>query len=341
MLKFIFKFFLSTIILGACILLLVDQISDFLENDEGTNSAKIEAQIKSLQRLPDSKTKNGISRAVAPKQCEAAYLSTLKAKTNDDYENALLIYKRCSAEGHSPSQYALGRNYLIGWGNTPKNYTAALPLLKKTAAEGYALAHYFLGTAYYYGKGVAKNYKTAATWFGHFNANNPHDSSFLHLGLIHISGGYGVSKNYKLAKKWFDLIDQRYSRKSIFTAAQYNLGLIYLNGGYGMTTDYKTAKKFFALAADGRHSGAQRHLGKMYFFGQGVPKNNITALQWFQLAETLPVTNLDNCLRNKPCGVDNIPKTFAKRIRQKMTSADISTAKKLVRDCVQKQYKGC
>ena len=107
--------------------------------------------------------------------------------------------------------------------------------------------------------------------------------------------------------------------------AQSNLGLMYRRG-QGVPQDYKTAVKWYRLAAEQGNALAQTNLGTMFFLGEGVIQDNVYAHMWWNIAAsfgaTLAVKNRD---------------IVAKR----MTPADISAAQKLVRECVEKNYRGC
>ncbi len=65
--------------------------------------------------------------------------------------------------------------------------------------------------------------------------------------------------------------------------AQYNLGKMYYFGK-GVPQDYKTAVKWFTLAAEQGIAGAQTNLGLMYYNGEGVPQDDKSALKWYTLA---------------------------------------------------------
>lgn len=63
--------------------------------------------------------------------------------------------------------------------------------------------------------------------------------------------------------------------------AQYNLGVMYVFG-QGVPKDYVTARKWFEKAAAQGHAGAQFALGAIYDRGQGVPQDYVTARKWFE-----------------------------------------------------------
>ena len=66
-------------------------------------------------------------------------------------------------------------------------------------------------------------------------------------------------------------------------AAQGNLGVMY-EKGQGVPRDDKTAVKWSRLAAKQGNAAAQGNLGVMYEKGQGVPQDDKTAVKWYRLA---------------------------------------------------------
>jgi len=65
--------------------------------------------------------------------------------------------------------------------------------------------------------------------------------------------------------------------------AQTFLGMLYRNG-QGVPRDDKTAVKWYRLAAKQEYAAAQFNLGRMYYHGMGVPQDDKTAVKWFRLA---------------------------------------------------------
>ena len=84
--------------------------------------------------------------------------------------------------------------------------------------------------------------------------------------------------------------------------------------------------KCYKLAAEEGDADAQGNLGAKYAFGLGVLKHCIPAHIWENLA-AMNGNKLGAKLRDD--------------FEKKMTPADISTAQKLARECVRKNYKGC
>ena len=139
------------------------------------------------------------------------------------------------------------------------------------------------------------------------------------LGLMY-DNGQGVLQDYKNAAKWYKL-----AAEQGYASAQYNLGVIYEKGD-GLVQDYKTAVKWYKLAAEQGDTPAQYNLGLMYAKGHGVIQDNIYAHMWWNISAS---NGHRNAVKNRDI------------IMKRMTTADISTAQKLARECVRKKYKGC
>ncbi|MDB0048246.1 sel1 repeat family protein [Burkholderiaceae bacterium] len=107
--------------------------------------------------------------------------------------------------------------------------------------------------------------------------------------------------------------------------AQFNLALMYKNG-QGVPQDYKQAVKWYTKAAEQGNANAQYSLGYRYANGQGVPQDNVYAHMWFNLAAA---NGDEDASKNRDI------------IAKRMTTADISKAQSLARECLKKNYKGC
>jgi hypothetical protein len=139
------------------------------------------------------------------------------------------------------------------------------------------------------------------------------------LGFMYAKG-QGVPQDYKQAVKWYtEAAEQGHAK------AQHNLGLMYDNG-QGVPQDYKQAVKWYTKAAEQGDADAQFNLGLMYAKGQGVPQDNVYAHMWFNLAAA---NGQENASKARDIVADS------------MTTADISKAQSLARECLKKNYKGC
>ena len=93
------------------------------------------------------------------------------------------------------------------------------------------------------------------------------------LGGIY-KNGRGVPKDYGEAAKWYGM-----AAGQDYTPAQRSLGDLYKD-----RRDYREAAKWYRLAADRGDASAQFSLASMYIDGQGVPKDDVLAYVWLNLA---------------------------------------------------------
>ena len=107
--------------------------------------------------------------------------------------------------------------------------------------------------------------------------------------------------------------------------AQFRIGIMYYEG-LGVTKDDINAVKWYTLAAEQASGIAQNNLARMYKNGYGVIQDNIYTHMWANISASNGVEN----------GF-----TLRDRVAKEMTSADISQAQKLARECVAKNYKDC
>jgi len=63
--------------------------------------------------------------------------------------------------------------------------------------------------------------------------------------------------------------------------AQYNLGLLYANG-QGVPKDDAQARQWYEKAAVQGHADAQVNLGSLYDYGRGVPQDFKMAVKWYR-----------------------------------------------------------
>ena len=139
------------------------------------------------------------------------------------------------------------------------------------------------------------------------------------LGVMY-EEGKGVPQDYKTAVKWYKLAAEQGDAD-----AQTQMGFMY-NKGKGVPQNDKTAVKWWTLAAEQGNALAQGNLGAGYAFGRGVLKDYVYAHMWGNIAATN-----GNAVGTK----------LRDFVEKKMTPADLSTAQKLARECVRKNYKGC
>lgn len=99
--------------------------------------------------------------------------------------------------------------------------------------------------------------------------------------------------------------------------AQNDLGFMYQNG-YGVKQNYETALKWFQLSAEQGEPTAQQNLARL-FYG-GIMEDYIYSYMWAHLSDEASLIESLSVL---------------------MSSEDISKAKNLAIECLEKNYKGC
>ena len=107
--------------------------------------------------------------------------------------------------------------------------------------------------------------------------------------------------------------------------AQSYLGFMYHNGT-GVLQDYAEAVKFYRSAAEQGNDFAQFKLGFMYEKGKGVLQNNVMAHVWYNIAAANGAEKAGE---------------WREKTAAKMTSADISKAQSMARECMSSNYKNC
>ena len=108
-------------------------------------------------------------------------------------------------------------------------------------------------------------------------------------------------------------------------AAQIELANSYRKGIH-VTQDYKTAVKWYTLAAEQGNALAQYNLGRLHYFGTGVPESLVYAYIWAK--------------QSSSNGIE-MGAELTELLTELMTENQIKEAKKLANECVIKKYKGC
>ena len=90
--------------------------------------------------------------------------------------------------------------------------------------------------------------------------------------------------------------------------------------------DYATALREFKPLAEQGDAYAQYNLGVMYHEGKGVIQDYVRAHMWWNIAASQG---------------DKDAIEYRDIVAKEMTPSQIKKAKKLARECVKKNYKGC
>jgi len=214
-----------------------------------------------------------------------------------DYEEAVKWYRLGAEQGDINAQYNLGLMYENGQG-VQQDYKEAVKWYRLGAEQGGVNAQYNLGLMYSTGKGTPQSHKESIKWLLKVAEQNQVVTSMKAQRLIRA--------NYHQLHKQIAEEGDSYAQR--FLGASYYLGL-------GVTQDYAEAAKWYKKAAEKEDRIAQNILGAMYAKGKGVSKDFVEAYKWFSIS-----------------GKTGNGRMYKEKIgKQKMTSAQIAKAQKLVR----------
>jgi TPR repeat protein len=200
-------------------------------------------------------------------------------------------------------QFSLGLKYERGDG-VEKDYVRAFELFQLSAEQGHALAQNRLGTLYNYGRGTEKDQKKAFECFLSSAKQGSGEAQY-NLAFMYNYGNSAVEKDPAKAAEWYGKAAAQGHEKAKAalenlrpkgTTPQpkpaptppvkdptelYNLGRKYFNGD-GVAKDDEKAFEYFRDAAERGHASAQNWLGFMYDRGRGVVQDDAKAVEWYR-----------------------------------------------------------
>jgi len=141
-----------------------------------------------------------------------------------------------------------------------------LRCMQESAAMGHVVAMFNLGTMYSEGVGTDQNTKAAIVWYQKA-AEKREPRAAYNLGLM-FANGSGVAKNMATAVEWFK------------KAAEMN----YENNAFGTDAG---AVEWYKQVAEEANARASQTVGRIYYNGDGIPKNREEAAKWFRRAADL------------------------------------------------------
>jgi TPR repeat protein len=103
-----------------------------------------------------------------------------------------------------------------------------------------------------------------------------------------------AGETYKTAAEWY-----RKAAEQGSVAGLLHLAALYRDGGKGFPRDMAQAAAWYRKAAEQGDVTAQASLGVLYSIGQGVPRNDIEAYFWLDLAASVKGPNQDKYAANR------------------------------------------
>ena len=248
-----------------------------------------------------------------------------------NYSSADYWYKKAADQGNALAEYNLGNAYANGHG-IPQNYTMAYHWYKKAADKGLALAELLIGESYYLGKGMPKNTGNAVYWWkkaaahsGHSGERAQHYLSMMGYKVKYHTHGHTSDISNSVAMGKIDIYHTFSHAENGDKIALNRLHTIAKEGNatgefcfgdylYNKRKKYVDAVSWFRKAAKQGNGWGEYSIGVAYYQGHGVPKNDIKALKWFNIADS----HHDKA--------DMLAEHDANIAKQKMTSSQVLVA---------------
>jgi len=279
------------------------QIRPYFEDQNATLQeiiARIMDQSGQVQASPAG------SSVTAKKSSREIYKTALAFYDTGNYPLAAANFQIAADMDHPGAQNMLGYCYDTGKG-VIQNYDNAVIWYRKAIKNGNIPARRHLGYCYEFGRGVNVNLAEARKWYE--SARDLGDAKSLeHLmrlkatnvktadtstddttesgqpsslsaeELYRIGDKYYYAENYVEAVKWY-----RQSADLGYAPAQGDLGFCYENG-LGIPEDNRLAVYWYLKAAAQEESDAQYNLAECYRYGNGVEQNLEEAIKWYRKA---------------------------------------------------------
>mgnify|MGYP002624631979 CR=1 FL=1 len=255
-----------------------------------------------------------IEKAAELGHSEAQYVLADKFAGEDDYENAILWWKKAAANNNSDAMCKLGDCYNQGLG-VAKDGKTAFQWYKKAADNGDSFSQNLVGESYLKGDMLPRSEKNAAKYFT-MSAENGNSEAKYNLAKCYFEGK-GVKKDNKLAAEWFAEVCYVYLMPQPQKITEFNIvadELVYelpktveelreddiVIGGtddiskseeeFSAWKEYKNVEQYndenallwLENAAENGNTYAAKNLAFLYGCGQGVERDYNKALYWYK-----------------------------------------------------------
>ena len=209
---------------------------------------------------------------VACLSARADFNEATKAYLLGEYEKARYEALVDATDGKPEAQMLLGQLYFNGEG-VEKDITAAMYWYEKAATQGFTDAQYRLGSLYFDGKrGIPKDYDKAHQWLQKALENGSIKAKPKLEGLFKLDSGKVVNLNEST-----DVLQEIANKGNKQARFLYSQRLL---KGTGFPQD--KAKAVAMLTEDAKQGfvKAQKRLGELYYYGDGVPQDYFEAYAW-------------------------------------------------------------
>lgn len=176
-------------------------------------------------------------------------------------------------QGQAQAEAEMGRAYHLGLGGFPVDDTQSFKWYKRAAEKGDGTAQNNLAHLYIAGKGIEKNYFEAGKWLMEASQRGiPQAQNYLAYARNFCSK---ESKDEKPDRAYACVIDAQTGNPD----AQNAVGYFYHRGVF-LEKNTQEAAKWYTKAAKQGQLMSQSMLSKLYYDGDGVPKDLVEAYAW-------------------------------------------------------------
>lgn len=138
---------------------------------------------------------------------------------------------------------------------------------------------------YHYHDGIQTDYSEAAKWFRKA-AEQGHARACFKIGWMYEHGEAVPKDKYKAAKWFLKGAEQGHAKSQVRLAQLLDAKEVFLNDIESIVDEEVEAAKWYQKAAAQGNGLAQMRIGDKYYYGIGVPQNDVEAYAWFLLAKT-------------------------------------------------------
>ena len=214
----------------------------------------------------------------AMRQEEIRTASEEVARADKEADKRLRLEKlmQSARDGDVDAQMQLGRAYLYGSDDLPKDGDQALVWYRKAAEQGNVEAWRLLAQMYHEGDGIPRDTKQAVYWYAKLAERTEGDEGCSlreKIGRIYAEGD-GLPRDTAQAIAWYRKAIALWSREAPFLLAR-----IYTEGG-DVPRDMTRALLWHHWAASLGSEASMLELGRIYAEGDGVPQDQWLAAAW-------------------------------------------------------------
>ncbi|KAA0210077.1 sel1 repeat family protein [bacterium] len=221
------------------------------------------------------------------------YRQALAARDANDDAEAQELMRRSAEAGYAEACHEYGLWLYLGT-YRPRNPEAAAGWLLKAAEQGIVDSQLFVAQMYLFGRGLPLNEREALRWFTRAAEAGSAEAQY-RVGMAY-DEGVGAAPDPIHAMKWLKLAsDQGH------LDATYHLAVLTVEGD-GTPPDatrWTQAIALFKQGAEGGHGPCQLALGQCYERGEGLPRDDAKARQWYEAAAGSPDVKVAQEARNR------------------------------------------